>query len=117
MPQLVGNTTERIAEELRVKNAMEQIPLLEFTDPHSGETQSLTQSLAIIEYLEEAFPASHRVLPTCALRRARARQVRSLICCVYLCHRSTTHLPIIIQYRYRVRLTTCAFFMSRLRRS
>lgn len=75
----MGNTTERIAEELRVKNAMEQIPLLEFTDPHTGETQSLTQSIAIIEYLEDAFPATHRVLPTCPLRRARARQVSTLI--------------------------------------
>jgi glutathione S-transferase len=73
----VGNTTERIAEELRSKNAMEQIPLLEFSDPHTGERLSLTQSLAIIEYLEDAFPASHRVMPTCPLRRARARQVQS----------------------------------------
>jgi hypothetical protein len=74
--QLVGNTTERIAEELRSKNAMEQIPLLEFSDPHTGERLSLTQSLAIIEYLEDAFPASYRVMPTCPLRRARARQVQ-----------------------------------------
>lgn len=78
--QLVGNTTEHIAEEVRAKNPLEQIPLLEFTDEHTGSTQSLTQSLAIIEFLEEAYPETHRVMPTCALRRARARQVSSLPC-------------------------------------
>lgn len=74
--QLVGNTTELISAELRSKNAMDQIPLLEYTDPHTGETETLTQSLAIIEYLEEAFPATHRILPTCTQKRARARQVQ-----------------------------------------
>ena len=71
----MGNTTERLPEEVRAKNPMEQIPLLEFTDPCSGSTQSLTQSLAIIEFLEDAYPSAHKVLPTCALKRARARQV------------------------------------------
>lgn len=71
----MGNTTELIDEELRQKNALEQIPLLEFTDDDTGKTETLTQSLAIIEFLEEAFPATQRVLPTCPLRRARARQV------------------------------------------
>ena len=76
----MGNTTELIAEELRAKNKMDQIPVLEFTEPHSGETMCLTRSLAIIEYLEDAFPAPQRVMPTCSLKRARARQVHPLLC-------------------------------------
>jgi glutathione S-transferase len=77
----VGNTTEHIAQEVRDKNPLEQIPVLEFTDPQSGEQHSLTQSLAIIEYLEEAYPAARKVLSTCPLRRARARQVSGCMCC------------------------------------
>lgn len=76
----MGNTTEHIAEEVRARNPLEQVPVLEFTDECSGATQTLTQSLAIIEFLEEAYPGTHRVLPTCALQRARARQVRRLFC-------------------------------------
>jgi glutathione S-transferase len=79
--QLVGNTTEHIAQEVRDKNGLEQIPVLEFTDQHSGEQHSLTQSLAIIEYLEEVYPEARKVFSTCPLRRARARQVRYQ--CVY----------------------------------
>ena len=74
--QLEGNTSELIDAELRAKNPLDQVPLLEFTDAQTGETQSLTQSLAIIEFLEEAFPNTRNVLPTDALERARARQVR-----------------------------------------
>jgi hypothetical protein len=77
--QLVGNTTERMPAEYAEKNPMEQIPLLEFTDPADGSSKSLTQSLAIIEYLEEAFPETARVLPSCPLKRARARQVWLLL--------------------------------------
>ena len=71
-----GNISELIDAELRAKNPLDQVPLLEFTDAQTGETQSLTQSLAIIEFLEEAFPNTRNVLPADALERARARQVR-----------------------------------------
>jgi len=67
--------SDLIQPEIRAKNPMSQVPLLEFTDPLTGEAQSLTQSLAIIEFLEEAYPATHRVLPTSVTERARARQV------------------------------------------
>eukprot|EP01032_Pedospumella_encystans_P013890 gene13890-15973_t len=76
---LEGNTSELIDAELRAKNPLDQVPLLEFTDAQTGETQSLTQSLAIIEFLEEAFPNTRNVLPTDALERARARQIAEIV--------------------------------------
>jgi glutathione S-transferase len=47
----------------------------------------LTESMAIVEYLEDAFPATPRVFPADAKARARARQVLSWI-------RSDDTLPI-----------------------
>lgn len=73
--QLVGNTTEHLPAEVQSRNALEQIPILEFNDSSAG-TQTLTQSLAIIEFLEEAFPKSRHVFPSNPLLRARSRQVR-----------------------------------------
>ena len=61
---------------------MEQIPILEFTDAHTGETHVLTQSLAIIDFLEELFPA-RSVYPGAhnggALLKARVKQVCRLL--------------------------------------
>jgi len=82
--QLVGNTTQTLEASFHEKNSLDQLPVLEYTDPLTGEAQSLTQSLAIIEFLEEAYPATHRVLPTSVTERARARQVRWLPCLVSL---------------------------------
>ena len=70
---MVGNNTEKIDSEVSDKNGMEQIPILEFTDA-SGVTHSLTQSMAIMEFLEDAFPCNH-ILPTDALLKGRVRQV------------------------------------------
>ena len=79
-----------IQADIRGKNPMSQVPLLEYTDPATGEAQSLTQSLAIIEFLEEAYPATHRVLPTSITERARARQVKPTI------HKRLTHTGLTI---------------------
>ena len=75
----MGNTTQTLEASFHEKNSLDQLPVLEYTDPLTGEAQSLTQSLAIIEFLEEAYPATHRVLPTSVTERARARQVRIYI--------------------------------------
>jgi maleylacetoacetate isomerase/maleylpyruvate isomerase len=42
---------------------------------------ALTQSLAICEYLDEAYPETPRLLPGDAVQRARARAIAQLIAC------------------------------------
>jgi glutathione S-transferase len=72
--QLVGNTTARLSEDFYALNPLGQVPLLEVTEA-DGSITRLTQSLAIIEYLEEAYPGQTPILPKMPLQRARARQV------------------------------------------
>src|SRR5262249_37199486 len=55
----------------RALNPMRQVPLLEFEE--GGRTLRLTQSLAILEYLEERYPEP-RLLPADPLLRAQARR-------------------------------------------
>jgi maleylpyruvate isomerase len=57
-------------------NAAGQVPLLEVEI--DGETRWLGQSLAILAYLEEAFPEP-ALLPVGAFERARARQLAELV--------------------------------------
>jgi len=61
-----------IAEAFKAKNPMAQIPVL------VDEDVALTQSLAIIEYLEEKYPKPS-LLPAGAVDRARARAVANTI--------------------------------------
>jgi maleylpyruvate isomerase len=42
---------------------------------------SFSQSLAIMEYLDEALPSAHRLLPSDAVGRARVRSLSMLIAC------------------------------------
>jgi maleylpyruvate isomerase len=51
--------------------------MLEWETP-SG-TRRLTQSLAILEYLEEAFPGTPRLLPEAAEARATVRQLAEMV--------------------------------------
>jgi len=57
-------------------NPMRQVPTLEWEE--GGETRRLTQSMAILEYLEERFPAAP-LLPRDPYLRARARQLAELV--------------------------------------
>ena len=57
-------------------NPMGQVPALEVTDDNSGETSVLTQSVAIMEYLEELYPAVN-LLPKDVRGRAK-------VCCILL---------------------------------
>jgi maleylpyruvate isomerase len=60
----------------RSKNPMESVPLLEWQE--NGSLRRLAQSLAILEYLEERFPAPP-LLPANAFLRARARQIAEMV--------------------------------------
>jgi maleylpyruvate isomerase len=63
--------------EYKAKNPMEQVPLLELAE-EDGRTIRLTQSLAILEYLEERWPAPP-LLPRTRELRARARQIAEIV--------------------------------------
>jgi maleylacetoacetate isomerase len=41
----------------------------------------ITQSSAILEYLDEAFPATARLLPSLPRERARVRALAAIVCC------------------------------------
>ena len=62
-------------QEFRAINPLARVPALELS---GGEV--LTQSLAIIEYLDEIHPEPP-VLPPAALGRARARAIAQMIAC------------------------------------
>lgn len=75
---LVGNTDKCLPQEYTEVNKMEQVPALEFFDREAGELSTLTQSMAILDFLEEAFP-SPSLLPGSALQRRRAREFAECI--------------------------------------
>jgi maleylpyruvate isomerase len=64
---------EQHSERHRALNPLAQVPVLELDDG-----RRLTQSMAIIEYLEEAHP-SPPLLPRDAYQRARARSLAELV--------------------------------------
>jgi maleylacetoacetate isomerase/maleylpyruvate isomerase len=75
--QLVKN--EQLQPAFRAIAASQLVPALVVDDPAHGEA-TLTQSLAIIEYLDETFPEP-ALLPADALGRARVRALALDIAC------------------------------------
>jgi maleylpyruvate isomerase len=73
---LVRGGGEQNQTEFRAKNPLGQVPVLELEE--GGLPVFLTQSLAIIEYLEERFPTP-ALLPRDALARARVRELAELV--------------------------------------
>ena len=63
--------------EFRALNPMSQVPVL-VIDGAPGPPRTLTQSMAILEYLEERFP-SPPLLPADPWLRARARQLAEMV--------------------------------------
>ncbi|HWU90049.1 MAG TPA: glutathione S-transferase N-terminal domain-containing protein, partial [Kofleriaceae bacterium] len=61
----------QFAEAYRARNPLAQVPTLEITED-DGTRRSLTQSLPILEYLEERWP-DPAILPADPYLRARAR--------------------------------------------
>jgi glutathione S-transferase len=56
-------------------NALEQVPILKV----EGQNVLLRQSVAIMEYLEDAYPETQKLLPDDPLQRARIREVVEII--------------------------------------
>jgi maleylpyruvate isomerase len=67
---------EQHQPEFHAKNPREQVPVLELEEARN--TVFLAQSLAIIEYLEERFPAPP-LLPREPVARARVRELAELV--------------------------------------
>jgi maleylpyruvate isomerase len=74
---LVKEGGEQHADWFRAMNPAEQVPVLEFEDDF-GNVRRLGQSLAILGWLEERYPAPP-LLPTDRYQRARARQLAELV--------------------------------------
>ncbi|WP_437965017.1 maleylacetoacetate isomerase [Sorangium sp. So ce260] len=73
---LVRDGGEQLRDDYRAKNPMAQVPTLEFEQ--GGAVRRVSQSVAIIELLEELFPAPP-LLPADPYLRARARQLAEMI--------------------------------------
>jgi len=73
---LVRGGGEQRKPEFLAKNPMAQVPVLEISEP--GGTFRLTQSMAILEYLEERFPEPP-LLPRDPEQRARVRELSELV--------------------------------------
>ena len=73
---LVKDGGEQHADAHRERNPMRQVPVLEVDA--AGALHHLGQSLAILEYLEEAYPAP-ALLPRAPLARAKVRQIAETI--------------------------------------
>ena len=56
-------------------NALEQIPILKV----EGQNVLLRQSVAIMEYLEDAYPETQKLLPDDPVQRARIREVVEIV--------------------------------------
>jgi maleylpyruvate isomerase len=65
------------ADSFRALNPMSQVPVLVIAEA-PGPARALTQSMAILEYLEERFP-SPPLLPADPWLRARARQLGEMV--------------------------------------
>ncbi|MFZ6722734.1 maleylacetoacetate isomerase [Undibacterium sp. Ji49W] len=75
---LVKNGGEQFAPAYRALNPDALVPVLQ--DEHDGEIVTLTQSMAMIEYLDEVYPQP-ALLPSTALERAHVRALALSIAC------------------------------------
>lgn len=72
-----GDVGAQHTADFRALNPMSQVPVLVIDGP-PGPPRALTQSMAILEYLEERFP-SPPLLPADPWLRARARQLGEMV--------------------------------------
>lgn len=75
---LINNGGEQFSEQFRAINPESLVPAL--VDTESGSALAMSQSLAILEYLEEKYP-EHALLPTGLSDRAYVRALALSIAC------------------------------------
>ncbi|MBS2028029.1 MAG: maleylacetoacetate isomerase [Deltaproteobacteria bacterium] len=73
---LIKDGGEQYKPDYQVKNAMSQVPLLEWEE--GGQTKRLAQSMAIIEYLDETIP-NPSILPKDPFLRAQTRMLAEIV--------------------------------------
>ena len=73
---LVRDGGEQHGPGFAAQNPMQQVPVLEVED--GGTSLRLTQSIAIVEYLDERFPQPP-LLPAAPQSRARARELAEIV--------------------------------------
>lgn len=73
---LVKDGGQQHGADYRAKNPLRQVPLLQWEE--DGELCELSQSLAILEFLEERYPEPS-ILPGTPYERGRARQLAEVI--------------------------------------
>lgn len=80
LAQVVGKVEVRLPQELCDMNAMEQIPVLQARSQLNGETLRLTQSVAILEFLDDitAEDGCH-LMPKDPVTRANIRQIVEMV--------------------------------------
>lgn len=75
---LVREGGEQHTEAYRARNPLAQVPTLEVTHA-GGRVEALTQSLAILAYLDAAFPHTPRLLPADPVALGHAWQLAEVI--------------------------------------
>lgn len=69
---------EQYGDAYRQRNPLSEVPTLEIRDDAGGTVLAIGQSVAILEYLEEAHPEP-ALLPSDPLQRARVRQLVEVV--------------------------------------
>jgi maleylpyruvate isomerase len=77
---LLKNGGEHLQADYRAINPSALLPSLQIDDGHGAPAMTLTQSIAILEYLEETHPEVP-LLPADALGRARVRALSLMVAC------------------------------------
>tara|TARA_B100000609_G_scaffold199139_1_gene200855 strand:- start:18757 stop:19449 length:693 start_codon:yes stop_codon:yes gene_type:complete len=75
---LVKDGGQQHAETYKQRNSMGQVPTLELIDNDGSISATLTQSVAILEYLEEVYP-DPPLLPKDSIERAKVRQIVEIV--------------------------------------
>jgi maleylpyruvate isomerase len=73
---IAPSVSEQTSDAYGAINPMRQVPTLEWEE--AGTTVRLTQTVAIVEYLDERFPAPP-LLPQASLARARVREAVEIV--------------------------------------
>ena len=61
------------------KSALGIFPILEYKDTHTGQVKHLTQSVAIVEFLDSIVPSSKALLPSDSVDRVAAMEMLEVI--------------------------------------
>jgi fumarylacetoacetase len=70
---------EHTKDDFLAKNPLGQVPLLEYIDAQTGKVVRMAQSIAIIDFLDGAFPSRRSMIPRDLIDRAAALEMVEVI--------------------------------------